>query len=80
VTIAYRIALTVARRLSHATATVRGMANSFLTRTLTTGGRHERVRWVDGRPTRRVTQCVTVIIDHDVGGGGAATRFGQTRT
>jgi hypothetical protein len=55
-----------------------GMATSFLTCTLTIGGRYERVRWIDGRPEPRVTQSVTVTIDHDVVDGAPAARFGQT--
>jgi hypothetical protein len=55
-----------------------GMTSSFLTCTLTIGGRYERVRWIDGRPEPRVTQSVTVTIDHDVVDGAPAARFGQT--
>jgi pyruvate/2-oxoglutarate dehydrogenase complex dihydrolipoamide acyltransferase (E2) component len=36
------------------------------------------VRWIDGRPEPRVTQSVTVTIDHDVVDGAPAARFGQT--
>jgi len=57
-----------------------GMTSSFLTCTLTVGGRCERVRWIDGRPEPRLTQCVTVTIDHDVVDGAPAARFGQTLT
>ncbi|WP_300611574.1 2-oxo acid dehydrogenase subunit E2 [Trebonia sp.] len=55
-----------------------GMASSFLTCTLTIGGRYERVAWVDGRAEPRVTQSVTVTIDHDVVDGAPAARFAQT--
>ncbi len=55
-----------------------GMASSFLTCTLTIGGRYERVAWVNGRAEPRVTQSVTVTIDHDVVDGAPAARFAQT--
>ena len=36
--------------------------------------------WIDGRPEPRITQSVTVTIDHDVVDGAPAARFGQTLT
>jgi pyruvate/2-oxoglutarate dehydrogenase complex dihydrolipoamide acyltransferase (E2) component len=57
-----------------------GMADSWSTCTVTIGGRYERVCWIDGRPQPRMTQSVTVTVDHDVVDGAPAARFGQTMT
>jgi len=57
-----------------------GMSSSFLTCTLTIGGRYERVAWIDGRPEPRQTLSVTVTVDHDIVDGAPAARFGQTLT
>lgn len=57
-----------------------GMSSSFLTCTLTIGGRYQRVAWIDGRPEPRPTLSVTVTVDHDIVDGAPAARFGQTLT
>jgi pyruvate/2-oxoglutarate dehydrogenase complex dihydrolipoamide acyltransferase (E2) component len=57
-----------------------GISNSFLTCTLTIGGRYDRVAWIDGRPEPRKTLSVTLTVDHDIVDGAPAARFGQTLT
>ena len=57
-----------------------GMSSSFLTCTLTIGGRYERVAWINGRPEPRQTLSVTVTVDHDIVDGAPAARFGQALT
>jgi len=55
-----------------------GISSSFLTCTLTIGGRYDRVAWADGRPEPRKTLSVTLTVDHDIVDGAPAARFGQT--
>jgi pyruvate/2-oxoglutarate dehydrogenase complex dihydrolipoamide acyltransferase (E2) component len=55
-----------------------GVASSFLTCTLTVGGRYQRVYWADGHAEPRTTLSVTITVDHDVVDGAPAARFAET--
>jgi pyruvate/2-oxoglutarate dehydrogenase complex dihydrolipoamide acyltransferase (E2) component len=55
-----------------------GVASSFLTCTLTIGGRYQRVYWTDGRAEPRATLSVTVTVNHDVVDGAPGARFAET--
>lgn len=55
-----------------------GVASSFLTCTLTIGGRYQRVYWADGHAEPRATLSVTITVNHDVVDGAPAARFAET--